>query len=102
MVPGIRLDGETPISLTKQHRAQAAMLEKATGLDGLMIFRITKMLTGNESKEHLTGGGNLNERHIEARQRQYQEIHAAVAIRCGRRFDQAVWVPVYRAESGGE
>ena len=68
MSTGITLDGETPLSLTKQHQAQAATLEKATGLDGLMIFRITKRLTGNESKEHLTEGGNPNERHIEARQ----------------------------------
>ena len=30
---------------------------------------------------------------------QYQEIDATVAIGCGRRFDQAIWVPLYRAES---
>src|SRR4030095_6877254 len=93
--------GDT-ISLTKQHRAQAATLEKATGLDGLMIFRITKRLTGNASRSICRKEAIPNERHIEARQRQYQEIHAAVAIGCGRRFDQAIWVPLYRAESGSE
>src|SRR5262245_55407781 len=92
----------TPLASPKQHRAKAATLEKATGLDGLMIFRITKRLTGNESKEHLNEGGNPNERHIETRQWQYQEIDAAVAIGCGRRFDQAIWVPLYRAQSGSE